>query len=79
MLSADQQRDLQRELASMDMAIRQTLGAGQLQLGAGDLALRGELGRGQLDLGYDQLGAQTGYNQAALNQQALMALMGGWG
>ena len=59
-------------------AIRQTLGAGQLQLGAGDLALRGELGRGNLNLGYDQLGSQVGYNQAQLNQQALLAMMRGY-
>jgi hypothetical protein len=58
LLSADQQRDLQRELGTLDAAIRQ------------------QLGQGQLGLGYDQLGSQIGMNQANLNQQALMYLMG---
>ena len=67
LLSADQQRDLQRELSTLDAAIRQQLGQGQLALG-----------QGQLGLGYDTLGADIGYRQAMLNQMAGQ-YMGGWG
>lgn len=62
MLDENQRYELQRELQMLDMAIREKLGAGQLELGWGELGLgRDRLGidQGRLDLDYDRLGLEA--------------------
>lgn len=61
LLSGDQQRDLQRQIAATDAALRQALGGGQLALGFGQLAQGGE--QFNQDLAY-----RIAVQQAALNQ-----------
>lgn len=87
-LNAEQARDLQRQLAELDAAIRREGIAQQSSLGQGDLALRGRLGEGQLNLGLlsallgsdfnnrslAQQGAQFGQG---LDTQSILALLGG--
>ncbi len=66
---------------------REGLGA-QTQLGNRELDIRDSLGQGNLGLGYagllqggnqfnQSLGANLGIEQARLNQQALLSLLGG--
>lgn len=73
-MNADQQRELQRQLAALDASIK-------TELGRADIGLRGQLGGGQLSLGllqallgnqfnYDQLGLNAGQIEAMLNQQS---------
>lgn len=78
----------QKQLAELDAAIRREGMREQSGLGEKELGLRGELGRGNLNLGLlgllqnnDQFGKQLGFNAglagANLNQNALLALLGG--
>ena len=76
-LSQDQQRALQLQLAQLDAQLRREGIASQEKLGMSDIDLRRTLGMGQLDLGRATLGANVGMDQAQLNQQAMLALLGG--
>jgi hypothetical protein len=88
-LLGDQDRmALQREMAQLQAQLqREGLGV-QSSLGSGDLALRRDLGTGQLNLGLlgtllsnqqfgQGLSSSNALGQAQLNQQAILALLGG--
>lgn len=88
LLNAIDQRELQRYGIDTDAALRREGLGATTSLGRDDIALRGELGRGNLNLGLlgllqggeqfgQSLGLQAGLGQASLNQQALLALLGG--
>lgn len=88
MLNADLARDLQKELAEIDAALRREGLNVQSSLGFGDLSLRDKLGTGglsvqllQMLMGDKQfgqnLGFQIGAKEADLNNDALMMLLFG--
>lgn len=88
LLSTQQQQDLQRYGVDLEAMLRREGLAQSGQLGNRELDIRNTLGLGQLDLGNRglaqnesqfgrQLGANLGLGQAQLNQQALLALLGG--
>ena len=88
LLSQEQQQALQERLANLNSQL-QTTGYGlQQQLGLGDLGVRREglaqqnsqfsAGLGQQNNQfYDELAQTLGLSQAQLNQQAMLALLGG--
>jgi hypothetical protein len=86
MLSQDQQMKLQRDLANLDATIKRESLAQSGSLGHADIGLRRDLGYADANLRalalalqnqqFGQgLGAQIGYNEAALNNQALQYLL----
>jgi hypothetical protein len=86
MLSQDQQMKLQRDLANLDATIKRESLAQSGSLGHADIGLRRDLGYGGLNLQalalalqnqqFGQgLGAQIGFNEAQLNNQALQYLL----
>jgi len=88
MLNSQQGQDLQRYGIDTDAALRREGLGAQTSLGNRELDIRNSLGQGNLGLGYaglaqggqqfgQQLGANLGVQQAQLNQQALLALLGG--
>jgi len=88
MLTTQQAQDLQRYGIDLDAVLRREGLGAQTQLGNRELDIRNSLGQGNLGLGYagllqggeqfgQQLGANIGISQANLNQQALLALLGG--
>lgn len=79
---------MQRYGMDLDAQLRREGLGTQRELGLGDLGLRGELGRGQLNLGLlnllqggeqfgQSLSADLGKFNASLNNQSLLALLGG--
>jgi hypothetical protein len=78
LLSQERQLGLQDKLGTNDSLIRRNALMLQQQLGLGDLDLR-RLGlNNQNQQFYDSLGQQLGLSEAQLNQQALLALLGGF-
>jgi hypothetical protein len=87
MLSGDQQRALQKQLADLDAQVRREGLSVQNTLGQGDLSLRRDLGTGGLNnqllgillnnqQGNDSLGLQAAGMQNGMNRDALLAAFG---
>jgi hypothetical protein len=88
LLSDQQRQDTQRYGLDLDAALRREGLGVQRDLGGRELDIRNSLGQGQLNLGRlglsqnesqfgRSLGANLGVEQARLNQQALLSLLGG--
>lgn len=88
LISGDQARALQDQLAQLDAALKRESLASSTSLANQDLALRSKLGIGGLNLDAlrtqlqnqqfnASLGADMGYKEGLLNSQALQMLLGG--